>query len=94
VANKLSATLLAEEAREDSSELSRDTALVPAARIGSPLLLKTNLPRRARARGAPSGRICFSIAGGWARCNARAGQAAARWVSSVSRSRTGTRQDW
>jgi len=44
VAKRLFATPLAEETRMDSSELSRGTTLVPVARIGSPLLLKTSLP--------------------------------------------------
>ena len=39
------------------------TTLVPAARIGVPiLLLKTILPHPAAATGAPTGRISFSIA--------------------------------
>jgi hypothetical protein len=42
--------------------LSRATTLVPVARIGVPLLLKTILPRPAVAMGAPTGRIFFSIA--------------------------------
>jgi len=95
VANKLSATPLTEETNEDTRERLRATTLVPAARIGSPLLLKTNLPRPARARGATSGRICFSIAGGLGPRNAWvANQAAARCVTSVSRSRTGTKPGW
>jgi hypothetical protein len=45
VANKFSAAQLAEETKIDTSEPSRGATLVPVARIGSPLLLKTNLPR-------------------------------------------------
>ena len=42
--------------------LSCATTLVPVARIGVPLLLKTILPRPVAASGAPAGRIFFSIA--------------------------------
>jgi hypothetical protein len=42
--------------------LSGTTILVPAARIGVPLLLKTILPHPAATTGAPTGRIFFSIA--------------------------------
>ena len=45
VENRLSATPLNKGARIDTSELSRGSTLLPVARIGSPLLLKTNLPR-------------------------------------------------
>jgi len=45
VANRLSATPLTDENRIDTSELARGATLVPVARIESPLLLKTSLPR-------------------------------------------------
>jgi len=63
VAKRLSATPLSKETRIDTSEPSRGAILVPVARIGSPLLLKTNLPRSPGATQAATGRIHFSIAG-------------------------------
>jgi hypothetical protein len=57
VANKPAATPLAQE----TNGLSCTTILVPVARIGVPLLLKTILPRPGAATGAPTGRIFFSI---------------------------------
>jgi hypothetical protein len=47
----------------DSSELSRGTTLVPVARIGSPLLLKTSLPLPPGCCSTCDGRISLSIAG-------------------------------
>jgi hypothetical protein len=47
---------------QETHGLSCATTLVPAARIGVPLLLKTILPRPTVAMGAPTGRIFFSIA--------------------------------
>ena len=47
----------------DTSELSRGATLVPVARIGSPLLLKTSLPLPPDAARRCSGRIFLSIAG-------------------------------
>jgi hypothetical protein len=44
VAKSLAAAQLTEETRMATSEPSRGATLVPVARIGSPLLLKTNLP--------------------------------------------------
>jgi hypothetical protein len=58
VANRPAATPLAHE----THGLSGATSLVPVARIGVPLLLKTILPRPAVATGAQTGRIFFSIA--------------------------------
>jgi hypothetical protein len=55
VAKRLSATPLADETSADSSELSRVKALVPVARIGFPLLLKTNLPLSPVAAEAAAG---------------------------------------
>ena len=63
MAKRLSATPLSKETRIDTSEPSRGAILVPVARIGSPLLLKTNLPRSPGATQAATGRIHFSIAG-------------------------------
>jgi len=63
VAKRLSATPLSKETRIDASEPSRGAILVPVARIGSPLLLKTNLPRSPGTTQAATGRIHFSIAG-------------------------------
>ena len=63
MAKRLSATPLSKETRIDTSEPSRGAILVPVARIGSPLLLKTNLPRSPGATQAATGRIYFSIAG-------------------------------
>jgi hypothetical protein len=63
VANRLSTRPLTEEATMDTSEPSRGSTLLPVARIGSPLLLKTNLPRPPGATRSASGRILFSIAG-------------------------------
>jgi hypothetical protein len=58
VAKRLSATPLMEETRLDISELPRSATLVPVARIGSPLLLKTSLPlppeTNQRSAGEPS----------------------------------------
>jgi hypothetical protein len=59
VAKRLSATPLSKETRIDTSEPSRGAILVPVARIGSPLLLKTNLPRSPGATQAATGRIYF-----------------------------------
>jgi hypothetical protein len=47
---------------QETHGLSCVTTLVPVARIGVPLLLKTILPRPAVAMGALTGRIFFSIA--------------------------------
>jgi hypothetical protein len=47
---------------QETDGLSCATTLVPVARIGVPLLLKTILPRPAVATGALTGRIFFSIA--------------------------------
>ena len=47
---------------QETDGLSCATTLVPVARIGVPLLLKTILPRPAVAMGALTGRIFFSIA--------------------------------
>jgi len=58
VANRAAAMPLAQE----TDGLSCATTLVPVARIGVPLLLKTILPRPAVAMGALTGRIFFSIA--------------------------------
>jgi hypothetical protein len=58
VANKPAAMPLAQE----THGLSCATTLVPVARIGVPILLKTILPRPAVATGAPMGRILSSIA--------------------------------
>src|SRR5271167_1540777 len=58
VANRPAAMPLAQE----THGLSCATTLVPVARIGVPLLLKTILPRPAVATGAPTGRIFLSIA--------------------------------
>ena len=63
VAKRLSATPLTEETRMDTSEPSRGSTLLPVARIGSPLLLKTNLPRPPGAARPASGRTFLSIAG-------------------------------
>jgi hypothetical protein len=63
VAKTLSATLLSEETKVDTNELSRSVTLVSVVRIGSPLLLKTNLPRPPDRAQVASERICFSIAG-------------------------------
>jgi hypothetical protein len=61
---RLSATGLADETKIDRSELPHVTTLVPVARIGSPLLLKTSLPRLpAVAEARASERITLSIAG-------------------------------
>src|SRR5207248_9562869 len=51
VAKTQSATPLAEETNEDASHC-HATSLVPEARIWSPLLLKTTLPRPAAAWGS------------------------------------------
>jgi hypothetical protein len=58
VANRPAAMPLAQE----TSRLSCATTLVPVARIGVPLLLKTILLHPIAAAGAPIGRISFSIA--------------------------------
>jgi hypothetical protein len=58
VANKPAAMPLAQE----THGLSCATTLVPVARIGVPILLKTILPRPAGATGVPMGRISSSIA--------------------------------
>ncbi len=58
MANRAAAIPLAQE----TDGLSCATTLVPVARIGVPLLLKTILPRPAVAMGALTGRIFFSIA--------------------------------
>jgi len=58
VANKAAAMPLAQE----TNGLSCSTTLVPVARIGVPLLLKTILLHPAAATEAPTGRIFFSIA--------------------------------
>ena len=64
VANKLSARLLADDTTMDTSEPYRGATSVPVTRIGSPLLLKTSLPRFAPCRPTlHAGRIYFSIAG-------------------------------
>jgi len=47
---------------QETNGLSGAITLVPVARIGVPLLLKTILPHPAAATGAPTGRIFFSIA--------------------------------
>ena len=47
---------------QETNRLSCATILVPAARIGVPLLLKTILLHPVAAAGAPTGRIFFSIA--------------------------------
>jgi hypothetical protein len=47
---------------QETDGLSCATTLVPVARIGVPLLLKTILPRPAVATGALTGRIFSSIA--------------------------------
>jgi hypothetical protein len=47
---------------QETSRLSCATTLVPVARIGVPLLLKTILLHPIAAAGAPTGRISFSIA--------------------------------
>ncbi len=67
VANRPAAMPLAQE----TNGLSCGTTLVPVARIGVPLLLKTILPRPAAATGAPTGRIPFSIAAREAGSNER-----------------------
>jgi hypothetical protein len=59
VANRPAAMPLAQE----TNRLSCATTLVPVARIGVPLLLKTILLHPVAAAGAPTGRIFFSIAG-------------------------------
>src|ERR1700680_901247 len=64
VAKRLSATTLIEETRMDTSEPPRGATLVPVVRIGSPLLLKTNLPSSPGTAKAASRRISLSIAGG------------------------------
>ena len=64
VAKRLSARLLADETTMDTSEPYRGATSVPVTRIGSPLLLKTSLPRFAPCRPTlHAGRIYFSIAG-------------------------------
>jgi len=63
VAKRLSATPLSEETKIDTNELSRSATLVSVARIGSPLLMKTNLPRPPDHAQVASERICFSISG-------------------------------
>jgi|HubBroStandDraft_6_1064221.scaffolds.fasta_scaffold65823_3 hypothetical protein len=47
---------------QETNRLSCVTTLVPVARIGVPLLLKTILLHPIAAAGAPTGRIFFSIA--------------------------------
>jgi hypothetical protein len=66
VANRPAAMPLAQE----TNGLSCVTSLVPVARIGVPLLLKTILLHPAAATGAPTGRIFFSIAAREAGSNA------------------------
>jgi hypothetical protein len=58
VANRPAAMPLAQE----TNGLSCATSLVPVARIGVPLLLKTILLHPAAATGTPTGRIFLSIA--------------------------------
>ena len=62
VAKRLSATPLTEETRQDTSELPGGPTLVPVARIGFPLLLKTNLPCSPGSRQPQNSRIFLSIA--------------------------------
>jgi hypothetical protein len=57
VAKRLSATMLKEENQVESSEPRGGRTSVPVARIGSPLLLKTNLPRPPRHPKVATGRI-------------------------------------
>jgi len=52
VANNAAATPLTPETKEENSELSRVTTVVPLARVRFPLLLKTILPRPPRLRGS------------------------------------------
>jgi len=62
VANTAAARSFAPETNDESGELFRSATVVPAARVGVPLLLKTSLPRSAAAPGAPAKRIFLSIA--------------------------------
>ena len=63
VAKRLSAAPLTALTKIDNSELSRGATWGSVARIGFPLLLKTNLPVRPASAQAARERIFFSIAG-------------------------------
>ena len=63
MAKRLSATPLIDETSMDTNELSRVKTLVPVARIGSSLLLKTSLPRSPGYCKDVAGKLVLSIAG-------------------------------
>ena len=62
VEKRLSATALTDETKIDRNELPHVTTLVPVDRIGSPLLLKTNLPTLPAVAPAAASEFTHSIA--------------------------------